>query len=765
MTFANRKFLGFLGAATVVIVAEYVLVLSDSVIAGMVLGEDALKAVNLLMSAFSGVSFFTWLLAEGTSIACSDAMARMQKTRAANLAGQGLVAALVLGGLLGVSAALLQRPYLAFMSPDPATAELFGEYWKWYSAVILLESVDMLLLYLVYADGGTRSCLASYCTQVVLNVALSYGFCRGAWGLPALGMGGISLGTGCAYLVGVAVLLPRLLDRTACGVRFAPKFLPRDFARTLKLGFGDASAGLFHALLFFVVTKYLIHGWGTSVLPIATVAFCIIRLTVFFNGIGIALQPLETVYYGEGNAVGVRRLVRFAACAALAEGLFLTALVLAVPEWIVSLVGIREAGLVDGARHAVRLTVLGLAGYAVAYMLNSHYQFTGRPGRSILLTLLAFFALPVALLFALGPMVGMDGVWIALAAGPTAAIGVFHLARPRRKGGDVASFMWSLSAFDPDACANVAGEVRGTLAGTLPKHVAEQVGGVVGLALERIRANNSGRCCVHAEITVMSDGRRATLIVRDDGRLSALEGTGHPVTHLPAAGFNRNQFVFDMPDGRDDDRYEIVRGTDVTPTGIEDVGALDGPHYEEPRCHMTVDYTAALFRSNEESCLAVRDRETGSVVGYAMLLPVSDETYARILTGCFVDSNLTLDMVVRYDGPGIYHLYFASVVVHPKHRSARLILTMMNAIADEFLDLANRGIFIDRMIADSVSRDGEKFCCLFGLERVCASDHKSDIYEVVCLPPRFRASTPAFQRLTNAYREKYATFGGKNENR
>ena len=355
----------------------------------------------------------------------------------------------------------------------------------------------------------------------------------------------------------------------------------------------------------------------------------------------------------------------------------------------------------------------------------------------------------------------MDGVWIALAAGPAAGIGVLHLARPRRKGGGDASFMWSLSASNPAACANVAGKVGTALAGALPKHVAEQVGGVIGLALERIRANNPGRRRVHAEITVMSEGARAVLIVRDDGRLAALEGTGHPVTHLPAAGFNRNQFVFDVLDGR----YEIVRGTDVTLRGIEDVVALDGQYYEEACYHMTVDYTAALFRSNEESCIAVRDRETGSVVGYAMLLPVSDETYARIRAGCFVDSNLTLDMVVRYDGPGIYHLYFASVVVHPKHRSARLILTMMNAIADEFLDLANRGIFIDRMIADSVSRDGEKFCCLFGLERVCASDHKSDIYEVVCLPPRFRASTPAFQRLTNAYREKYATFGGKNENR
>ena len=752
MTFANRKFLGFLGAATVVIVAEYVLVLSDSVIAGMVLGEDALKAVNLLMSAFSGVSFFTWLLAEGTSIAYSDAMARMQKVRAANLAGQGLVAALALGGLLGVAAALLQGPYLAFMSPDPTTAELFGEYWKWYPAVILLESVDMLLLYLVYTDGGTRSCLVSYCTQVVLNVALSYGFCRGAWGLPALGMGGISLGTGCAYLAGIAVLLPRLLDRTACGVRFAPKFLPRDFARTLKLGFGDASAGLFHALLFFVVTKYLIHGWGTSVLPIATVVFCIVRLTVFFNGIGIALQPLETVYYGEGNAVGVRRLVRFAACVSLAEGLFITALVLAVPDGIVSLVGIREAGLVDGARHAVRLTVLGLAGYAVAYMLNSHYQFTGRPGRSILLTLLAFFALPVALLFALGPLAGMDGVWIALAAGPAAGIGVLHLARPRRKGGGDASFMWSLSASDPAACANVAGKVGVALAGALSKHVAEQVGSVVGLALERIRANNPGRRRVHAEITVMSEGARAVLIVRDDGRLAALEGTGHPVTHLPAAGFNRNQFVFDVLDGR----YEIVRGTDVTRRGIEDVVALDGQYYEETCYHMTVDYTAALFKANEENCIAVRDRETGTVVGYAMLLPVSDETYARIRAGSFVDSNLTLDMVVRYGAPGIYHLYFASVVVHPGHRSARLILTMMDAIADVFLALANRGIFIDRMIADSVSRDGSKFCSLFGLERVRASDHKSDIYELVCLPPRFRALTPTFRRLANAYRKRCA---------
>ena len=760
MTFANRKFLGFLGAATIVIVAEYVLVLSDSVIAGNVLGENALGAVNLLMSVFSGASFFTWLLAEGTSIAYSDATARMQRTRAANLAGQGLVAAIAMGGLLGGAAMLLKDPYLAYLSPDPSTAELFAAYWKWYPAVLFLESVDMLLLYLIYADGGKRSCLASYCTQVVTNVVLSYAFCRGACGLPALGMSGISLGTACAYLVGIAILLPRLLDHASCGVRFAPRFMPRDFVRTLKLSFGDASAGLFHALLFFVVTKYMITRWGTTLLPTATAAYCVIRLTVFFNGIGIALQPLETVYHGEDNPTGVRRLVRFALFAALAEGLLVSLIVYAAPEWIVSLVGISKSGLADGTRHAVRLTALGFAGYAVVYLLNSHYQFTGRPGRSVILTSLAFFAMPAALLFALGRAVGTDGVWISLAAGPAVAVGAFLLQHRHRREAANAPLMWSLSVADPAACANVVEDVGRSLSVALPKDVADRVADVVGRALKGIRAHNDGQGRVHAEVTVVPDGNRAGLIIRDDGRLCALEDLGHPGMHLPAAGFNRNIFAFDDPKKQSDTRYEIVRGTDVTMKEIEDVVALDSQNYESAY-HMTTDYTYALFRANKENCVAVRDRETGAIVGYSMLLPVSDDTYARIRTGRFVDSNLTLDMVVKYGDPGIYHLYFASVVVHPGHRSAHMVLTMMDAMADEFLALADRGIFIDKMIADGVSRDGVKFCRLFGLSRICTSNHKSGIYEVVCLPPKFRASTPAIQRLVDVYQKKYAELNGR----
>lgn len=140
MTFANRKFIGLLGAATVVIVAEYVLVLSDSVIAGRMIGEEALGAMNLLMPVFMLVSFFTWLLAVGTSIVYSDAMARTQQKLAANLAGQGLAASFLLGLALCAGIFVLKGLYLDFMASDAATTAYAADYLKWYPVVADLSS-------------------------------------------------------------------------------------------------------------------------------------------------------------------------------------------------------------------------------------------------------------------------------------------------------------------------------------------------------------------------------------------------------------------------------------------------------------------------------------------------------------------------------------------------------------------------------------------------------------------------------------------------
>ena len=541
MTFGNRKFTRFLGAATIVIIAEYVLVLSDCVISGRILGETALGAMNLLMPVFSTVSFFTWLIATGTAILYADAMGRADPDRAAGIAGQGLATAVLTGMMLVAATWSLETPYLAFMAPDEATMTFSGQYWDWYPLIVILEALDMTLLYLVYTDGGSQACMLSYVGQVVVNISAS------TWLAGRLGMAGISLGTVFAYIVGIAALLPHLLS-TKCGLRFRPHFDLNDLFRSCRASFGDASAGLFHALLFFVITKYILFNWGSETLPIATVVFCVVRLTVFFNGVGIALQPLETVYHGEDNETAVTGLVKFAGSVAFAEGLAFSLVLFVAPELIVSLVGIHDPDLVLAAKKATRISVVGLSGYAFVYMLNSHYQYVGRPGLSIKLTVLAFFLVPTALLLLLGGLLGTDGVWMAVAAGPACAIASFLPLVKRIKRNGPVPVMRTVRTWIGDDVRATTEKIRKRLQDEdFPSARADEIAALVENASAAIRdANPTRRICAEFSLD-RRDGLKLT--IRDDGRslsLDRLAGSAS-CTHLPAAGFNRNIFRWRAP--------------------------------------------------------------------------------------------------------------------------------------------------------------------------------------------------------------------------
>lgn len=515
------------------------LVLSDCAISGNVLGKMALGAMNLLMPIFSTVSFFTWLLAVGTSIVYSEAMGRTENLYARKLAGQGLLTAVIMGIVLSIAIHYLRAPYLCFMSPDAATIDFANQYWRWYPIIVILEAIDMVLLYLVYTDGGERACLVSYLGQVVVNVVTSYYLCAHT----SLQMSSVSLGTVFAYLVGIAALLPHLYS-SKCGLRFSPAFMPRELFRSLKASFGDASAGLFHALLFFVITKYMLSRWNAEMLPIIAVVFCIVRLTVFFNGVGIALQPLETVYYGERNEKGISMLVNFAMTVSILEGALISAIIFAFPNLIISLVGIVDEELIVATKHAARITVIGLTGYALTYMLNSHFQYVGKPSRSILLTSCAFFVVPVGLVLLLGAIIGANGVWVSVAIGPIIALLLLLPILRSKKSNSSRMHMFTFKLWKQDNVAHILGAIERAFSDVdLTEEQRDSVLTVILKAVERIGAENGERK-VLVELTIdLRDGIR--IILRDDGKLIPLPKFEQIETiHMPVTGYNRNILIW-----------------------------------------------------------------------------------------------------------------------------------------------------------------------------------------------------------------------------
>ena len=757
MTFGNLKFTGFLGAATGVIVAEYAFVLSDVVLAGRVLGEAALGSFALLMPIFSAVSLCIGLVAVGTAMVCAEALGRFERERANVLAGQGLVMAVAVGFALALVISLLLEPYLAFMVPDGAVSELVRAFGRWLPLIVVVGSVDLLLVHLVYIYGGEKSCVVSCVVQILLNIVASYGLCGGLWGLPALGVSGIAAGTPIACAAGVLLLLPTMLRRPG-GLRFVFRWDPESLLVTIRASIGEVSSGFFHALLFIVVAKFVIVRYGVESLPVATVVFCIIRLTICFRGAGVALRMLEPFYHCEGNRNAVRRLARVAVLVSLAESALLIGILLVAPELVVSLLCIDDHELAASTVRAIRLTVIGLAGYAATYPLCVHYSCTGFPVRAGILSVLAFFGVPTALLFAFGAIYGMDGVCLAVVVGPLVPLAAFMLVFRRRLPG-AASRMWSITLDNSAEIAMVLDAVREALRGKCADGSVRRTTDVLMLALKRLHERNGEGCRV--EISLLFGNENVELILRDDGSHVALDDLGLPVVHVPAGCFNRN--VFTVPLGaasrslstrKSGGRYVVLRGKDVPPEDVEAIISLDRESFAEAY-QVEPEQDIALFKANRENGLVIKDSKTGAVVAYSMLLPVRDEIYERILTGKFVDTALTPDMVLPFDRPGIYRMYFASIVIHPEHRGASLLLTMFDAMVADFIALAERGIFGASLAADVVSQDGEKFAKLFGLSKIRRTDHASNIYEVSGLPPEFRVTTPATERLIGLYWEKF----------
>ena len=757
MTFGNQKFTGFFGAATGAVFAEYAFVLSDVVLAGRLLGETALGSLALLMPVFSAASFCIGLVAVGTAIRCKEALGRFERDRACALAGRGLVVAAATGLALALGTALLFGPYLSFMAPECAASALAGEFGRWMPPVMVLGSIDLLLLHLVYVYGGERDCIVSGAGQILVNIVVSYGLCEGLWGLPAMGFAGIAVGTSVACLTGMLLLAPAVLQGRG-GLRFVFRREPESPTVAAGSCVGDMSSGLFHTVLFLAVAKFMVVRYGVDSLPVAAVVFCIIRLTECFRGTGLALRMLEPHYHGEGNRTAARRLTRLAALVSLSESAMLTCVLLIAPEIIVSLLCIDDPELVVSTIRAVRLTVIGLVGYAVTYPLCVHYSCTGFPVRAGILSALAFFGVPTAMLFAFGAVWGMDGVCLAVTVGPLVPLAAFLLIF-RNRASAPAMRMWSISLDRSEDVVSVLDAVGESLREKCSGSSLKRTTDVLMLALKRLHERNGENCRV--EISLLFGKDNVELILRDDGSRVALDDLGMPVVHVPAGCFNRN--VFTVPLGvasrslsvrRAGGRYVVLRGKDVPPEDVEAIIALDRESFAEAY-QVAPEQDIALFKANRENGLVIKDSKTGAVVAYSMLLPVRESIYRQILSGKFVDTALTPDMTLTFDHPGVYRMYFASIVIHPEHRAASLLLTMFDAMVADFIALAERGIFGESLAADVVSRDGEKFAKLFGLVEVCHTDHASRIFEVRGLPPEFRITTPATERLVGLYWEKF----------
>lgn len=201
-------------------------------------------------------------------------------------------------------------------------------------------------------------------------------------------------------------------------------------------------------------------------------------------------------------------------------------------------------------------------------------------------------------------------------------------------------------------------------------------------------------------------------------------------------------------------RITIITGKQVTAQDIAQAAYLDTLVYDDIYL-VTVEQCEEWMAVNPDIYVLAKDIHTNRFIAYANLTPVTDECYERIKKGDFIDTGITADMVLSYDMPFPYSLYFSSIVIHPDYQNSEVFMEIFNAIIDKFISLGEHEVFIRRMIADAVTKNGEKFCKLFGMKKIKESNHDSSLYEITMIPPKFRILSKKSKLLYDYYQRKY----------
>ena len=216
----------------------------------------------------------------------------------------------------------------------------------------------------------------------------------------------------------------------------------------------------------------------------------------------------------------------------------------------------------------------------------------------------------------------------------------------------------------------------------------------------------------------------------------------------------RKQMKEEVSSAPKERRISIITGKQVTHEDIKQAIYLDTLVYDDIY-HVDTRQCEEWFTANPDIYVMAKDLETDRIIAYVNVSPVTDECYERIKNGDFIDTGITADMILSYDMPFPYSLYFSSIVIHPDYQNTDVFMKLFNAIVDKFITLGEHEVFIRRMIADAVTKNGEKFCKLFGMTKLKGSNHDSSLYEITMIPPKFRILSKKTKQLYDYYLKKY----------
>ncbi len=402
-TFLSSKYFSMLYSGTVLMVLTALMGTADPLIAGILLGENAVTGLCLVLPVYALASFFAVGFSYGVPILYAKETGAFRKEAADRCFGVGLTVSIVTGVLMFFGILLWGDAYLKLLIGDGPVYESGSEYLRWMKYSVLLLPLNELLDGMVFADGDEKITLAANLTQGAVKVALSVILCR------SMGVKGLAIASliGFALSVGVSCLH---FFRPGNTLKLRLRFSPSILWRIVKFGVVDATTHLFVSLFSFALSFFMVVHFGEEMAVLVSVVTLLKEGQILFEGIGEAITPMISVYLGEETPPCVRKVWKLARWSQWIESLLCTGLVLAAAPFIVELLGIEDPETAKYAVWGLRMLSVTLVFTCRMFLDSSYFILVNKIGLGVFDSLLRELlpALPLAVLGGLwGGVYGM----------------------------------------------------------------------------------------------------------------------------------------------------------------------------------------------------------------------------------------------------------------------------------------------------------------------------------------------------------------------
>jgi Na+-driven multidrug efflux pump/anti-sigma regulatory factor (Ser/Thr protein kinase) len=406
----NNSFQRYLVPSILAILGGNISFMIDHVIAGRVLGSNALAAMSMVNPLFFLLTTIGTLICVGASTLASISIGSDNRLTANKLFTISTVLILVLGGLLSMVGFILLDPIVNIMSNGKEMHDMVYAYCRG----LIPGSICIMAVYIPLnffrIEGRGHLGMIMFLIMAALDIALDLLFTV----VMGMGMFGLALATVLSALIAVITMFPFLFIKGG-GYRFV------SIGKSIRLVNGIVIAGSPPALnnFYAVIRTFFLNMLILSVGgPVAVASFAFINSVntlaqAVVSGISQTVSPLVGVFYGEHDVLSIKKVFKLAVKFGIASMVVFGILISVFSRQICLLFGLTLAEQQSIAIPALIICSISLVGAMVNNIFIYYYMTIGRTkianritlGRGLLFILLAAFILSQAW--------GIYGIWIS----------------------------------------------------------------------------------------------------------------------------------------------------------------------------------------------------------------------------------------------------------------------------------------------------------------------------------------------------------------